>query len=83
MNVLTAAARAIMPPRVEKKPLSRAEMKVFNPNHRKNRIVHQSAIADMSIIFLSFVMNCNRDTQAWQKISYLSKIYPTPWTVRI
>ena len=83
MNVLTAAARAIMPPRVVKKPLSRAGMNVFNPNHRKNRIVHQSAIADISMIFLSFVMNLNGFLQASYEISYLSKIYPTPCTVRI
>jgi len=78
MNVVTAAARAIIPPRVEKKPLSSAGMNVFNPNHRKNRIVHQSAIADMSMIFLSFMMNCNRQIQARHKIPYLSNIYPTP-----
>jgi hypothetical protein len=78
MNVVTAAARAIIPPRVEKKPLSRAGMNVFNPNHRKNRIVHQSAIADMSIIYFSFVMNYNGFLQTWYKNSYLSNIYPTP-----
>jgi hypothetical protein len=47
-----AAASAKIPPRIEKKPLSSAGMNVFNPNHNRNRIVHQSAIVDIFIAFL-------------------------------
>jgi hypothetical protein len=49
MNIEMAAARAIIPPMSEEVLLSRAGIKVFSPNHRKNRIVIQSAIVDMSM----------------------------------
>jgi len=47
----TAVQRAIMASMVGKKPLSRAGINFFSPNQRKNRIVNQSAIADMSMDF--------------------------------
>jgi hypothetical protein len=49
MNIEMAAARAIIPPINEEVLLSRAGIKVFSPNHRKNRMVIQSAIVDMSM----------------------------------
>jgi hypothetical protein len=49
MNMEMAAARAMIPPTSEEVLLSRAGIKVFSPNHRKNRIVIQSAIIDMSM----------------------------------
>jgi hypothetical protein len=49
MNIEIAAARAIIPPTSEDVLLSSAGTKVFSPNHKKNRMVIQSAIADMSI----------------------------------
>jgi hypothetical protein len=47
----TAAPRARMAPRVGKKPLSSAGMNFLSPNHRKNRMVSQSAIIDRSMVF--------------------------------
>jgi hypothetical protein len=49
MNIEMAAARAMIPPISEEVLLSNAGIKVFNPNHRKNRMVIQSAIVDMSM----------------------------------
>jgi hypothetical protein len=49
MNIEMAAARAMIPPISEEVLLSSAGIKVFSPNHRKNRMVIQSAIADMSM----------------------------------
>jgi hypothetical protein len=49
MNIEMAAARAMIPPTSEEVLLSSAGIKVFSPNHRKNRMVIQSAIVDMSM----------------------------------
>jgi hypothetical protein len=49
MKIEMAAARAMIPPTREEVLLSRAGIKVFNPNHRKNRMVIQSAIVEKSM----------------------------------
>jgi hypothetical protein len=53
MKMEMAAIRAMMPPIIGAEPLLRAGINVFNPYHRKNRIVIQSAIADQSIALSS------------------------------
>lgn len=78
--VKTAAASAIMAPRVGKKPLSRAGMNFFNPNQRKNKIVNQSAITDMSMAsspLLKLILNLSTtikvNTVAGQTLLILGK----------
>jgi hypothetical protein len=45
-----AAARAMIPPINEEVLLSSAGIRVFSPNHRKNRMVIQSAIVEKSMV---------------------------------
>jgi hypothetical protein len=51
MNIEMAAARAMIPPISEEVLLSSAGIKVFSPNHRKNKMVIQSAIVEKSMEF--------------------------------
>jgi hypothetical protein len=49
MNIEMAAARARIPPTSEEVLLSNAGIKVLSSNHKKNRMVIQSAIVEISM----------------------------------